>query len=188
MNEEANALARVLRKDPRYAPDAYFFVREALSFAADSLELRNCNCRELSDDHSSGTESCGQKDLAVNHFSDFSGADFSGADFSGADLPGPGSQEVREECHVTGQQLCDGIRQYALAQFGLMSKVVLNSWGIHSTSDFGEIVYNLIKVGVLKKSPRDRRSHFDGVYDFDEAFASENAVTAAFPSKLASLR
>ena len=172
MNEEANALARVLRKDPRYAPDAYFFVREALSFAADSLELRNCNCRELADD-SLATGSCAQKDLALNPLSDLSGT---------------GELDGKEECHVTGQQLCDGIRQYALAQFGLMSKVVLNSWGIHSTSDFGEIVYNLIKVGVLKKSPRDRRSHFDGVYDFDEAFASENAVTAAFPSKLASLR
>ena len=90
------------------------------------------------------------------------------------------------EHHVTGQQLCDGIRQYALSQFGLMSKTVLNSWGIHSTSDFGEIVYNLINVGVLKKSPQDRRSHFDGVYDFNEAFDSAGAVSEAFPSKLVS--
>ncbi|MFO0034172.1 MAG: hypothetical protein ACK55S_03060 [Planctomycetota bacterium] len=64
----------------------------------------------------------------------------------------------------------------------------MNSLGVYSTSDFGEIVYNLIKVGVLKKSPRDRRAHFDAVYDFDEAFASEDAVSAAFPAKLASIR
>jgi uncharacterized repeat protein (TIGR04138 family) len=168
MNEEAIALARVLRKDRRYAPDAYFFVREALGFAADKLELRNCNCQDSPDpkQKSLGSANC-----------DSDKCDAEAADDANC---------TANEHHVTGQQLCDGIRQYALAQFGLMSKVVLNSWGIFSTSDFGEIVYNLINVGVLKKSPQDRRSHFDAVYDFDEAFDSAVAVTEAFPSKLAS--
>lgn len=168
MNEEAIALARVLRKDRRYSPDAYFFVREALGFAADKLELRNCNCQDSPD---SKQNSKGPLDCSSDE------CDAEAADDASC---------TADEHHVTGQQLCDGIRQYALAQFGLMSKVVLNSWGIFSTSDFGEIVYNLINVGVLKKSPQDRRSHFDGVYDFDEAFDSAVAVTEAFPSKLAS--
>lgn len=173
MNEEALAFARVLRKDPRYAPDAYFFVREALGFAADNLELRQCNCGENSDNKSALLEAC-------EHAADEDG--------QLSDEPNAPESGSRRPSHVTGQQLCEGIRQYALAQFGLMAKVVLNSWGVYSTSDFGEIVYNLIKVGVLKKSPRDRRAHFDGVYDFDEAFSSEEAVSTAFPAKLASLR
>ena len=166
MNEEAIALARVLHKDQRYSPDAYFFIREALGFAADKLELRNCNCQD----------SPGPKQKAK----------CSSQDRDAETAAGDDASCTANEHHVTGQQLCDGIRQYALAQFGLMSKVVLNSWGIFSTSDFGEIVYNLINVGVLKKSPQDRRAHFDGVYDFDEAFGSADAVTEAFPSKLAS--
>lgn len=172
MNEEAIALARVLRKDQRYSPDAYFFVREALGFAADKLELRNCNCQDSPGpkQKAKGSAKCSSQDR----------------DAETADDPADDASCTANEHHVTGQQLCDGIRQYALAQFGLMSKVVLNSWGIFSTSDFGEIVYNLINVGVLKKSPQDRRSHFDGVYDFDEAFDSADAVTEAFPSKLAS--
>lgn len=73
------------------------------------------------------------------------------------------------ERHLTGQQLCEAIRRYALEQFGYMAKCVLNSWGIHSTGDFGEIVFNLIRIGTMKKTEDDRREDFDAVYDFDEA-------------------
>jgi len=74
------------------------------------------------------------------------------------------------EAHLTGQQLCEAVRRLALEQFGLMARVVLNSWGIRSTSDFGEIVYNLIDIGMMKKSASDRREDFDDVFDFVEAF------------------
>ena len=49
-----------------------------------------------------------------------------------------------------------------------MAKVVLNSWGLRTTGDFGEIVYNLIGIGMMKKSKTDRREDFDDVFDFDE--------------------
>ncbi len=78
-------------------------------------------------------------------------------------------QESRER-HLTGQQLCDAIRMYALNQFGLMTRTVWGSWGVSSTSDFGEIVYNMINAGMMKKSANDRRSHFDDVYDFEDVF------------------
>ena len=74
------------------------------------------------------------------------------------------------ESHLTGQQLCEAIRLYAADLYGLMAKVVLNSWGLHSTRDFGEIVYRLIDIGEMTKSESDRREDFDEVYDFDEAF------------------
>lgn len=78
----------------------------------------------------------------------------------------------RVEQHLTGQQLCEAIRVYAVQQYGLMAKMVLNSWGLHSTSDFGEVVYNLIRVGLMKKSKSDRREDFNDVYDFDDAFVN----------------
>ncbi|MCR9294055.1 MAG: hypothetical protein NXI32_15120 [bacterium] len=74
------------------------------------------------------------------------------------------------EHHISGQQLCEAIRQYALEQFGFMAKTVLNSWGVYSTADFGEIVYNLIRIKHMKKSDADRREDFDNVYDFANAF------------------
>ena len=72
--------------------------------------------------------------------------------------------------HVTGQELLAGIRQFALEQFGPMTKMVLDEWGIRACSDFGEIVFNMIEVGWLAKTEKDRRADFQNGYDFDEAF------------------
>jgi uncharacterized repeat protein (TIGR04138 family) len=86
-------------------------------------------------------------------------------------VPAPTGEERAEgEHHVTGQQLCEAIRQYALEQFGFMSKTVLNSWGVFKTDDFGEIVYNLIRIKHMKKSESDRREDFNNVYDFATGF------------------
>ena len=73
--------------------------------------------------------------------------------------------------------MCEAARQYALEQYGYMAKTVLNSWGIHSTGDFGEIVFNLIRIGQMRKTPHDRREDFDNVYDFDEAFLKGFKIT-----------
>jgi len=91
----------------------------------------------------------------------------------GADSPGEMASEDDEpatERHVTGQDLCEAIRCYALEQYGYMAKTVLNNWGIHKTGDFGEIVFNLIRIGQMRKTPADTRVDFDDIYDFDTAF------------------
>ena len=72
--------------------------------------------------------------------------------------------------HVTGQELLGGIREYALQQFGPMAKTVLEEWGIHSSKDFGEIVFNMVEVEWLAKTDKDSRADFEHGYDFDEAF------------------
>ena len=69
--------------------------------------------------------------------------------------------------HVTGQELCQGARLLALRHYGFLALTVLNQWGIRSTSDLGEIVYNLIASGDLEKTSADRRSDFDGVFDLE---------------------
>jgi uncharacterized repeat protein (TIGR04138 family) len=35
------------------------------------------------------------------------------------------------------------------------------------------MVYNMISVGMFKKSSRDEQSHFDDVYDFEDVFQVE---------------
>jgi uncharacterized repeat protein (TIGR04138 family) len=72
--------------------------------------------------------------------------------------------------HVTGSELLDGIRQYALQEYGAMAKTVLNRWGIQKGEDFGNIVFNLVEKGILGKTEQDRREDFLGGYDFEEAF------------------
>jgi uncharacterized repeat protein (TIGR04138 family) len=81
------------------------------------------------------------------------------------------------ERHVTGQELCEAIRVYALHQYGYMAKIVLNSWGLHSTADFGEVVFNLIRIGKMKKTPSDTRVDFNDLYDFDTAFRDDFRIT-----------
>jgi uncharacterized repeat protein (TIGR04138 family) len=72
--------------------------------------------------------------------------------------------------HVTGQELLGGIREYALQQFGPMTKTVLEEWGVRCCPDFGEIVFNMVEVGWLVKTDKDSRADFLDGYDFDEAF------------------
>jgi uncharacterized repeat protein (TIGR04138 family) len=75
-------------------------------------------------------------------------------------------EEVAEERHVRGQQLCEAARQLALRQFGYLAEVVLKCWGITLTSDFGEIVFRLIDHQLMKKTADDRREDFENVFDF----------------------
>ncbi len=72
--------------------------------------------------------------------------------------------------HVTGQELLHGIRDYALQQFGPMTLTVFEEWGIRSGEAFGEIVFNMVEIGLLAKTDKDTRADFADVYDFDEAF------------------
>jgi len=72
--------------------------------------------------------------------------------------------------HVTGRELLDGIKDLALKRYGPMARAVLNSWGVHTTDDFGAIVFNLVDAGLLSKTEEDRVEDFHAVYDFDDVF------------------
>jgi uncharacterized repeat protein (TIGR04138 family) len=78
--------------------------------------------------------------------------------------------EISEARHISGEELCDGLRKLAIERFGPMAKEVLNFWGVRETEDFGNIVFNLVDAGLLLKTERDRIDDFIGVYDFDEVF------------------
>ena len=68
------------------------------------------------------------------------------------------------------EELCEAIRRFSLDQYGLMAKCVFNNWGVTSTSDFGEIVFNLIGADLLQKTADDRREDFHGLFTFEDAF------------------
>ena len=72
--------------------------------------------------------------------------------------------------HVSGQELLEGIRAYALHVYGPMAMLVLNEWGLQRCEDFGNIVFNLIESGLFAKTDKDNPEHFKGGYLFEEAF------------------
>jgi uncharacterized repeat protein (TIGR04138 family) len=74
--------------------------------------------------------------------------------------------------HVTGGELLDGIRDYAIGQYGPMAMTLFRQWGVKSGRDFGEIVFNLIEYGMFGKTEHDSIEDFDDGYDFEEAFVT----------------
>jgi uncharacterized repeat protein (TIGR04138 family) len=117
-NDFHEAIEKICDQDPRYSPDAYLFVREALDFTVKALERP--------------TQGTGR--------------------------------------HVTGKELLEGIRRYALQQFGPMTVRVFNTWGIQSTADFGEMVFNMVSGKILGKTDQDSKADFANGYEFHEAF------------------
>lgn len=106
-------LEPILKRDPRYTVEAYFFIREALDHTVRQLDKPR---------------------------------------------------------HISGQELLDGIRKYALGEYGPVTQRVLSEWGITECVDFGHIVFNLVNEGLLGKTDEDSLDDFSNGYDFTEAF------------------
>lgn len=138
MSDPISPIAELLQQDRRYKLGAYIFVFEALEYAQKELNLGE----------EQASEPLTRRSKKKPKESSEEGED-------------------RPEKHLTGQQLCEAIRLLALDQFGYMAKCVFNSWGIYKTGDFGEIVFNLIRIERMRKTERDRREDFENVFDFD---------------------
>jgi uncharacterized repeat protein (TIGR04138 family) len=115
----------VVRRDPRYAYEAYEFLFEALQHTQQILGR----------------------------------------------VP-PANASPDEDYHVTGPELLEGIRDLALREFGLMARTVFRIWGIATTADVGELVFNLIEAGLMSKTNEDERMDFVDVYDLDAALGN----------------
>ena len=142
------SMIRLLEEDLRYPLEAYIFVFEALTYAQTVLGMGSESPSETPD-----------PDEPI-----------AGGSEEEEELEEGEEEEGVSQRHVTGQELCEAIRTFALEQYGYMAKTVLNNWGIHATGDFGEIVFNLIRIGRMRKTPEDRREDFDDVYEFDAGF------------------
>jgi uncharacterized repeat protein (TIGR04138 family) len=84
----------------------------------------------------------------------------------------PGQQPAGQSRHVTGQQLCHGLRELAGRQWGYLAQSVLKRWNITETIDFGRIVFSLARHKIMATTPQDTIEDFRHVYDFSKAFES----------------
>ena len=118
MNDQSfeETAARICEKDLGYDIEAYYFIRDALTYATKKFK------------------------------------------------------RAADNQHVTGQELCEAIREFAISEFGPITHLVLTEWGLSETADFGEIVYSLINEGVFGKTEHDQKEDFADVFDFEEAF------------------
>jgi uncharacterized repeat protein (TIGR04138 family) len=70
--------------------------------------------------------------------------------------------------HLSARELYLGACAYALEEYGPLAARVLEFWGIKSSRDFGNIVYNLIEVGVFGKQKGDSPEQFDTLPDLQQ--------------------
>lgn len=78
--------------------------------------------------------------------------------------------EYESQRHVSGQDLCAGLRDFAIKEYGLLARTVLRRWNITSCRDFGQVVFAMVDAGLMRKTDDDTIHDFNNVYDFARAF------------------
>lgn len=151
MAELAEAVREVVRRDPRYAYEAYEFVFDALRNTQRLLGRLPKRRTPPAAPPSQG----GDKKVSP---------------------PCEAEDAGKVENHVAGRQLLEGVRDLAVRQFGLMARAVFRCWGIQRTDDFGDIVFNLIDANLMSKTPEDSREDFRGVFDLDDALQGQYEI------------
>ncbi|MBI4846918.1 MAG: hypothetical protein HY810_10690 [Candidatus Omnitrophica bacterium] len=82
-------------------------------------------------------------------------------------------EKLKRKGHVSGQELCNGIKEYALEEYGRLARTVLEHWGVKKTEDFGNIVFNMINSSILGKTDSDSLEDFKDIFDFKKIFEDE---------------
>jgi len=78
--------------------------------------------------------------------------------------------------NVSGQDLCWGLRDFALQRWGKLAGLVLRRWRIGCTEDFGSIVFAMVKHGFMQTESHDSIDDFKAVYSFEEALDNADAL------------
>lgn len=78
-----------------------------------------------------------------------------------------------EKRHFSGEEITKGLLLFAVKQYGPLAREVLREWGINSTDDIGNIVYNLIEIGIMSKQKEDKIEEFYNVINLDEYFTNQ---------------
>ena len=89
-------------------------------------------------------------------------------------------QRLPERRHISGKELALSRKELALERFGVMAGLVLEHWGVRSSSDIGDIVFTLVELDLLMSQASDTRDEFADVFDFDQAFDRDYPWCAQF--------
>jgi len=165
VDKPRKTLDDLVRHVNRYREEAFHFVREGLSHAAvhvhgPETEHHHCVYQYLA--------------MEVIEWPELV------ARLKAGELPPQVSQAIEAaggcdelDRHITGRELCWGLRDFALKRYGMLARNVLESWNVRLTSDFGRIVFGFIECDMMQKQSGDSEADFKDVYVFDEAFSND---------------
>ena len=77
----------------------------------------------------------------------------------------------KKKRHISGKELLEGIKDFAISEYGPIAKEVLESWGIKDTMSIGYIVFNMVDNQLLGSSKEDTIEDFKDGFDFESAFS-----------------
>ena len=162
VEQPAKSLEDLVKHVGRYPEQAFLFVRDGLAFAAERIHGRETEA------HRHLQLYLAEKKMDWNDMI---------TQYHAGQLPEPVVEAIeaaggceRLNRHVSGAELCWGLRDYALKRWGMLARVVLESWNVKSTDDFGRIVFGFIDLDLMQKQDGDRIEDFEKVFLFDEAF------------------
>jgi len=161
-DESTSVLRQLVEHLGRFPEDAFLFVREGLAFTAEQLHGAETPAHRKLQEYIS-THQLDWSDLVAAYYAGTLPASLASA----VDATG-GVEKLNR--HISGRELCWGLRDYALSRWGLLARTVLESWNIKSTQDFGRIVFAFIDFDLMQKQTADAEDDFEQVYTFEEAF------------------
>ena len=124
------SVVSILKRDKRFDPHAYFFLKDALDYTLKRIAESN------------------------------------------------GGQAR----NVSGPELLEGCRDYALEQFGPMASTLMTEWSIRKCQDLGDMVFLLIEEQVFGKQDSDKQEDFSEIFDFQASL-----ITPFLPTRKTAL-
>ncbi|MHC4698612.1 MAG: Minf_1886 family protein [Planctomycetota bacterium] len=163
MTDDSNeAFQKLLQHLGRYSEQAFHFVREGLGRAAHQVHGPEPEVYGRLQEYLLANE-IDWNDLVARYHSSQLPPDVMEA------IDAAGGCE-RLDRHVSGRELCWALRDYAIHRWGMLAQLVLESWNITTTADFGRIVFGFIEFDLMQKQEDDNIDDFTDVYSFEEAF------------------
>lgn len=170
-DEPAKTLQDLVKHVGRYPDQAFLFIREGLSHASEEIHGCETDAHRVLYAYLAKHELDWSELAARYHRNELSEDIVDAVDAVG------GCEKLNR--HVSGRELCWGLRSYALKRWGMMARTVLETWNLKSTSDFGRIVFGFIDLNIMQKQAEDRVEDFENVYSFEEAFDEPFRMTSS---------
>ena len=160
--EMTKSLQELVAHVGRYPEQAFLFVREGLSYTAERVHGQETEAHRRLHQFLTLHELDWNDIIARYHAGQLPEGVVRAIDAAG------GCEKLNR--HIGGRELCWGLRDYALKRWGMLARVVLESWNVRCTSDFGRIVFGFIDFDMMQKQLEDKAEDFEDVYTFEEAF------------------
>ena len=162
VDDPTKLLKDLVKQVGPYSDEAFLFVREGLSRAAEKCHGPESEAHRNLYRYLAAKELDWDELIGQYHRNELPSSVVENIEAAG------GCENLNR--HVSGRELCWGLRDFAIQRWGLMARVVLESWKVKTTKDFGRIVFGFIDFNIMQKQPGDRLDDFENVYSFREAF------------------